>query len=338
MPAEILVSALVSLYAAERFVAGCLDDLCGQTLGPRLEIVVVDACSPQNEQAVVREYAARHPNIVYVRTEAREGVYASWNRAARLARGRYLTNANADDRHRPDALETMARFLEDRPDVDFVYGDCRVGCRENETFAENDGRKIMRFPDFFPPATLLYCQLGPQPLWRARLHGTVGYFDEKYRACADWDFNIRLAAKARGHHLPEALGLYLEHDAAISFRDDTMVRENELMAKRWQHAAAVEERYAAMGLPLDTPARRAVVHLDMGIRAMRYYPPWRYGLPASNPSFAQRCFRQALRLDPELASARELMALPDTVLAGLDGLPSPLRLPTQAALAGLHGT
>jgi len=335
MNAEPIVSAIVSLYAAERFVAGCLDDLTRQTLGSRLEIIVVDACSPQNEGAIVNEYKACFPNIVSVRTEEREGVYASWNRGIRLARGRYITNANADDRHRIDALETMAQVLDARPDMDFVYGDCRVGDRENETFEENDGRRIMRFPEFFAPATLLYCQLGPQPMWRRSVHERVGLFDAKYRACGDWNFNIELAGKTRGLHIKEVLGLYLEHQSAISFRDTTMARENDLIRRRWQHPRAVEERYVAMGVPCQTPAEQALVHLDMGLRALRYYPPWRYGRPESALPFARHSFRHALRLQPSLAAARDLLELPDTTLASLADLPSPLKLPTQAELAGL---
>lgn len=331
------VSAIVSLYNAERFVRGCLDDLLTQTLGPALEIIVIDACSPQDERAIVHEYMQRHRNIRYVRTEEREGVYASWNRGVRMARGTYVTNANADDRHRPDALERMADALDNAPDAGFAYGDCKVGHAENERYDENAGLRVMRFPHFFAPATLLYCQLGPQPLWRRTVHDTVGFFDEGYRACADWDFDIRLAAAFRGVHVPETLGLYLEHEAAITFRDDTMTRENDRVQRRWQNPDAVEERYRAAGVPCATPTERALVHLDMGLRALRFYPPWTYGAPASNVGFARRCLRHALRLEPGLSTATELLALPDGVLTVLDDLPSPLGLPSQAELAGLAG-
>ena len=335
MNSQPIVSAIVSLYAAERFIAGCLDDLVGQTLGEELEIIVVDACSPQNERAIIDDYMGRFPNIVYVRAETREGIYASWNRAVRLARGRYLTNANADDRHRRDALEVMVRTLDARQDVDFVYADCLVGWKENETFEDNDAGRIMRFPAYFAPATLLYCQLGPQPMWRRAVHDRVGLFDESYRACGDWNFNIELAGQAIGLHLPELLGLYLEHPSAITFRDATMGKENDLIRRRWQHAAAVDKRYMTMGISCETPERQALVHLDMGIRALRFYPPWRYGLAESALSFARRCFRHAARLDQALFPPRELLELPDAVLEGLDDLPSPLGLPTQAELAAL---
>lgn len=338
MSHEPLVSAIVSLYAAERFIVGCLEDLTAQTLGQALEIIVVDACSPQNERAVVARYAERFPNIVFVRAPEREGVYASWNRGIALARGRFVTNANADDRHRSDALEVMARALDDAPAVDFVYGDSLVGTVENETFAANDRAKVMRFPEYFAPATLLYCQLGPQPLWRRAVHERVGLFDADYKACGDWAFNIALAARARGRHIAQTLGLYLERPDAISFRDPTMSRENERIRRRWQNPEAVEERYRAIGVAWETPRENALVHLDMAIRAMRFYPPWGYGRPDNALGFARRCLRHALRLDPELAPARELVTLPDAVLAGLSDLPSPLGLPTQAELAGFAGT
>lgn len=306
-----------------------------QTIAHELEIIVIDACSPQGEGAIVQEYMHIHPNIVYLRTDEREGIYASWNRGVRLARAPYVTNANTDDRHREDALERLAQILDTHPEAGFVYADCRVGHVENERYWENNGQRVLRYPEFFAPATLLYCQLGPQPLWRKSVHNVIGFFDESYRACGDWDFNIRLAAAYKGVHLPEVLGLYLEHPSAITFRDSTMGRENERVQRQWQHPQAVEERYRAAGVPCRTTEERALVHLDMAVRAIRFYPPWCYGNPAHNLGFARRCLRHALRLAPGLSLAKELLALPDAVLTALDDLPSPLGLPSQAALAGL---
>ena len=94
-----LVSAIVSTYNAERFIRGCLEDLEAQTIADRLEIVVIDSGSPQNEGTIVREFQQRYDNILYIRTAQREGLYAAWNRGIQAARGKYITNANTDDRH-----------------------------------------------------------------------------------------------------------------------------------------------------------------------------------------------------------------------------------------------
>lgn len=331
---KIRVTAIVSVYNAERFIQGCLDSLLAQTLSDTLEIIVIDACSQQGEHVIVQEYKKRHPNILYVRTTERESVYASWNRGVRMARGSFVTNANSDDRHRPDALEQMATILEEYTEIDYVYGDYFVGNTENETFKNNNGQRILLFPDFFAPAPLLYCQFGPQPLWRKKVHDKIGYFDESYRACADWDFNIRLTSCCQGMHIQKTLGLYLEHEAAITFRDDTMLRENVRIKRRWQNPTAVEERYISTGIIPSSSLQRALIHLDMGIRAMRYYPPWGYGSPENNLPFARRCFKHALRITPTLKLAQEFISLSDNDLATLTDFPSPLRLPTQAELSG----
>ena len=110
---EPILTAVVSTYNAERFIRGCLDDLLRQTIAERMEIIVVDAASPGNEQAVVAELQRRHDNIRYVRAATRETLYASWNRGIRMARGKYVTNANTDDRHRRDALGRLVQALED---------------------------------------------------------------------------------------------------------------------------------------------------------------------------------------------------------------------------------
>jgi glycosyltransferase involved in cell wall biosynthesis len=90
MGTQPLVSAIVSTYNAERFMRGCLADLAAQTIADRLEIIVVDTGSPQNEGAVVREFQQHYHNIVYIRTAQRESLYAAWNRGIQAARGKYI--------------------------------------------------------------------------------------------------------------------------------------------------------------------------------------------------------------------------------------------------------
>lgn len=85
---EILISALVSTYRAERFMRGLLEDLEAQTIRDRMEIVIIDSASPEGEGDIVREFQQRFDNIVYQRTPERENAHVSVNRAFALARGR----------------------------------------------------------------------------------------------------------------------------------------------------------------------------------------------------------------------------------------------------------
>lgn len=208
-----LVSAVVSTYNSEAFIRGCLEDLLSQTLHQRgeLEIIVVDSASPQNEGAIVREFQARSPHIRSIRTDARETIYQAWNRGIRAATGRYVTNANTDDRHRADALEVMARELDANPAVALVYGDVFVTAFPNQTFADHVRCGYHIRPDYAPEIMLSGCHMGPQPMWRRAVHDRIGWFSEELKSAGDYEFWCRLALASPLKHIPQFLGLYYEN-------------------------------------------------------------------------------------------------------------------------------
>lgn len=214
MSHEFIVSALVSVWKAEHFLRGCLDDLLAQTLMPRLEIVVVDSGSPENEGAIVAEYQAKWPeNIVYLRTEQRETIYAAWTRGAKMARGKYLTSANADDRHESNGLEVLTEALDDNPDVALVYGQSAL---IGDTA---DGRKVIGrtdWPEYDPRLLEVYGYMGPQPMWRRSVHQRHGWFDRDFTSAGDYEFWLRLAAGGERFKLVNQIigSYYLRPDSA----------------------------------------------------------------------------------------------------------------------------
>lgn len=117
----IRVSAVVSTYNSERFFRGCIEDLLQQSLFQRgeLEIVVINAGSKQGELYLIKEYFRQGIPLTVI-TTLREPLYTSWNRGIWIAKGRYITNANTDDRHCPDAYAILADTLDRKPLVGLV--------------------------------------------------------------------------------------------------------------------------------------------------------------------------------------------------------------------------
>jgi len=234
-----IVSAIVSTYNAERFIRGLLEDLERQTIADRLEIVVIDSHSQQNEKAIVEEFQKRFDNIVYLRTDQRENSHVAFNRAVHLARGKYLTLANTDDRHRVDAFERMVQVLEAHPDVALVYADVAITSRENEIFENAEVRGYYRWPDFDPKLLFQICYIGPQPMWRREIHDRYGYFDPEFISAGDYEFWLRLAQKEKFLHIPEVLGLYYlsahsnEHkNMSLNFQESEKARD-KYWPKEW---------------------------------------------------------------------------------------------------------
>lgn len=248
-----LVTAIVSTYNAERFIHGCMEDLIAQSLFNDLEILVIDSGSPQGESAICSQYASKHPQIKVIRTK-REPLYVAWNRAIHLATGKYLTNANTDDRHRNDAFEKLVTKLENSPEFVLAYADQVTSSIENETFENCITRNTRRFslPDFSPSTMLLGCLTGSQPMWRKNVHEEHGFFDTTYRLAADYEFWMRISQTHSFVHIPELLGVFFDSPNTLSGANNRFLVDKEtleiqlmyLTRKPWRNDTKIRARLA----------------------------------------------------------------------------------------------
>ncbi|MDD2850959.1 MAG: glycosyltransferase [Desulfuromonadaceae bacterium] len=214
------VSVIISSYASEAFIAECLSDLVAQTIADQLEIVVVDASSPQNERAVVEQYQKLHPNISYIRAETRIGIYAAWNLAIQCSSAPYIITFSTNDRLASNACELLKTALDEHPDVMLVYGNTWLTLTPHQTFEAHIQCGAFDWPDYSFDFILNNCCVGPHPMWRRIVHGTIGYFDETFIAIGDQDMWLRIAERYQMHHIPEYTGLYWYSEDGIGNKRD----------------------------------------------------------------------------------------------------------------------
>ncbi len=240
---SIILTAIVSTFNAQRFIRGCLEDLTNQTIASQMEIIVVDSASEQNEASIVKEFQERFDNIKYIRTPLRENVYAAWNRGIRFAKGKYVTNANTDDRHRLDALEIMVNTLESNPEIALVYADVIKTETENETFNACTPTGMFKWHDWDRKILLEKgCFIGPQPVWRRDVHDQYGFFDPNSIVCGDYEFWLRISQTNAFIHINTPLGLYLDCPDSIEHQNQKKKHmENQAISEIYRNAALDNE-------------------------------------------------------------------------------------------------
>jgi glycosyltransferase involved in cell wall biosynthesis len=113
MPAP-LVSVLITVYNREKYLAAAIESVLAQTFGD-FELLIVDDNSKDQSIEIARRYEG---DRVKVHTNERNlGDYANRNKAASLARGKYLKYVDADDRIYPHCLEMMVEAMEAFPEA-----------------------------------------------------------------------------------------------------------------------------------------------------------------------------------------------------------------------------
>lgn len=106
-----IVSAIVSAYNEEWFIARCLESLLQQQDVDEFEIIVVDGASRDGTVAAVRSFAEYGSRIRLIENPRRLQVYAL-NLGCRAARGKYIAAISAHTTYQPTHFRDCIRVLE----------------------------------------------------------------------------------------------------------------------------------------------------------------------------------------------------------------------------------
>jgi len=118
MPIDVLVSVLMTCYNREKYIAQAIESVLFSSY-QSFELIIVDDCSTDNTLAIVNKYAEKDSRLrVYVNAE-NLGDYPNRNKAASLAKGKYIKYVDSDDYIYPNGLEIMVNAMEQFPKAGF---------------------------------------------------------------------------------------------------------------------------------------------------------------------------------------------------------------------------
>ena len=161
MTEQELISIIVPVYKAEKYLAACLNSLIHQEY-QNIEIILIVDGSPDNSLAICREFAAKDARLQVIDQE-NQGVSAARNRGIELARGRYITFVDSDDYLAPDYLTVLYRDMVEQ-DVDVACCDLIEVMNgkqvENQLIRIRRSRRIGTEEELFESLTL-----PEEPFW-----------------------------------------------------------------------------------------------------------------------------------------------------------------------------
>lgn len=224
-----LVSAIVTCYNRQAYLAEALDSILAQTFDA-YEIVLVDDGSTDDSARIAARYVERHGDRIRYHHQENRGASVAKNIGVELAAGAYLAFLDSDDRWTPDKLAVQMRHVDRHPDIPIRYA---------------HGRQFLS-PELTPEAQArLHCPTAAMP---APTSGTlllardtfirVGPFRTDLKVGIDIEWNLRARATDLGMiTLPEVL-----LDRRIHNGNSGFTHRNE----HKQHAAIVKEHLDRM--------------------------------------------------------------------------------------------
>jgi GT2 family glycosyltransferase len=147
----------------------CLKDVCAHAGKLKYEIIVVDNASSDDSVDMLRQ---QYPQVQVIENKENGGFSKANNLGIQQARGRYYLLLNTDSFVHAGALETMVKFMDDKPNAG--AGGCRLYYEDGSL-----QRSCTAFPTL---ATELW-----QALWLDRLFPRSLVFGKYWMTY--WDFN-----------------------------------------------------------------------------------------------------------------------------------------------------
>lgn len=116
-----MVSVLMTTYNREKYLEQAVRSVLASTFRD-FELIIVDDQSKDRSLAIARELAAEDSRIRVILNEKNLGDYPNRNKAASLARGKYLKYVDADDLIYPTGLQVLVDGMERFPGAGYGLG------------------------------------------------------------------------------------------------------------------------------------------------------------------------------------------------------------------------
>lgn len=119
--AKPVISIICAIRNDERFIRETLETVVSQTFSD-WELIIMDGASTDGTVEILKEYAAKYPNIIW-RSEPDKGQWDALDNALALTRGKYLFQLCGQDGYLDkDWFKRCAQILNEHQEISLVWG------------------------------------------------------------------------------------------------------------------------------------------------------------------------------------------------------------------------
>ena len=200
MKDNILVSVIIPTYNREKLISRCIDSILNQTYS-NIEIIIVDDCSTDNTEQVVKNY--NNEKIKYYKLEENRRACYARNYGIEHSKGEYIAFLDSDDAWHSNKIEKQLNYLIEK-DVDMVFcGMNRFEVGNDQSYYYPLNRNI-NSNDIYLQVLKENCIATVTIFMKRQVYDKV-HFNVELKRYQDWDFALNICKLYKVDYIPEAL-------------------------------------------------------------------------------------------------------------------------------------
>ncbi len=186
------VDVIISLYQFENYTRVLEQSIRSCFSNPKITYHFVLVAGSPSEIAWLKRVTKDSHHKVHL-IDSRIGIYKAWNVAIESGSGEFITNLNADDLRLPHSICAQAAALQ----TESAAGSFGNFILTNDIFATLDSNSdswiASDLGEFNTDTLVIHSQnkMHCAPMWKRRIHASIGPFDDSLRSSGDTDLWLR---------------------------------------------------------------------------------------------------------------------------------------------------
>ena len=225
-----LISVILPVYNSKNYILKCLESLKNQS-NQNFELILVDDGSTDKTLIISKKYLENHFNYRYrlIINRTNIGITKSLNKGFKVAKGKYLARADADDIYEPDRFAVQLKFLKKNTNISLIGSNVKY-IDKNENFLSFSNLPIYH-------SNIWSRLFFHNPL----IHSTIFFkrhifkktlYNEKFSTTQNYDMYCRIINYYKIANIKKPLANYRIHDQSISKTKKHLQKKNTLIIQK----------------------------------------------------------------------------------------------------------
>ena len=212
-----LISVVIPAFNSYGFLTTAVRSVVDQTY-KNFEIIIVDDCSNDDTERVVKAFTLSNDNIKYIKHDENKGLSEARNTGIMAAKGEFIAFLDADDIWSPRKLEYQYGKFEENPKLGVVFTGYTLIDLNKRIRREYCPPKFNNQYDFARNLLVRNIVTGSASsvMIKKECFEKVGLFDTVLKAAEDWDMWMRIAHKFTFAAVESPCVTYVEHSQNMS--------------------------------------------------------------------------------------------------------------------------
>lgn len=181
-----LVSILMTAFNREKFIAEAIESVLVSRY-ENFELIIVDDASSDNTLPIAKRFAEQDQRIKVYKNEQNLSQFPNRNKAASLAKGKYIKYVDSDDAILPFTIEYCVEMMEKYPDAGMGILYLKNKIKEDYLHPKDTIQK-----NFFESRILHVGPIGT--ILNRKRFEEAGFFNPGYGVPSDMYFNLKMAS------------------------------------------------------------------------------------------------------------------------------------------------